>query len=457
MNSLVLIILLVFLINELKCSYDDKIYFLTNFTENYTLNKSSLHYNFNNVKHNFSYKLNDNLYDDKIKIKTKPEKILFGNIKFLKNGTMLRNIPREDDTIKDTFIKYADYKSKDFESWPNFDFNNFTENNISCEGFISIIAFELDDEENIYILDEGNSNCPIMLYKFNSKGKNLENYTIYNNNSLNMLLTDLAIDIINDYAYISYSYISNKEIEIGFLSKNLDNPKEETKQIKISDNKLKYDEQYNIKNDFIDKNFPNVKKKLISITLSCDGDVLFFCPLLSRMIYSISTDKLRESKKESIFKNDVNEGYKNDASPAMISSNLGNLYLSALEKNVIYFAGQIDNDFSIFDYRAIDEIMGVPNMEWPMKMSITDGMLYIICKNIITNEKDANNFTLITTIYQASIDKEKSYIYKCAGLIYVWNNMSYFIWILFILIVCFALVFVFIGNQEDKDINKKND
>ena len=141
----------------------------------------------------------------------------------------------------------------------------------------------------------------------------------------------------------------------------------------------------------------------------------------------------------------------------MISSNLGNLYLSALEKNVIYFAGQIDNDFSIFDYRAIDEIMGVPNMGWPMKMSITDGMLYIICKNITTNEKDANNFTLITTIYQASIDKEKSYIYKCAGLIYVWNNMSYFIWILFILIVCFALVFVFIGNQEDKDINKKND
>ena len=92
-----------------------------------------------------------------------------------------------------------------------------------------------------------------------------------------------------------------------------------------------------------------------------------------------------------------------------------------------------------------------------MKMSITDGILYIICKNIATDEEDEDKNKHITTIYKASIDKEKSYIYKYAELIYVWNNMSYFIWILFILIVCFALFFVFIGSQKDKDINKKND
>ena len=99
-------------------------------------------------------KLIDNLYDDNKTINTKSEKLLFGNIKFLKNGTMLRNIPREDYTIKDTFIKYAHYNSKENESWPNNDFNNYNKIFNSCEGFISIIAFELDDEENIYILDE---------------------------------------------------------------------------------------------------------------------------------------------------------------------------------------------------------------------------------------------------------------------------------------------------------------
>ena len=71
----------------------------------------------------------------------------------------------------------------------------------------------------------------MILYKFNSKGKNFDNYTIYYNNSLNMLLTDLAIDIINDYAYIWYSYFSNGGIEIGFLSKNLDDPGEKTKDM----------------------------------------------------------------------------------------------------------------------------------------------------------------------------------------------------------------------------------
>ena len=64
---------------------------------------------------------------------------------------MSRNIPREDDTIKDTFIKNTDYKSKDNESWPIFDFKNYNQNFNSFEGFILIIVFELDDEENIYI------------------------------------------------------------------------------------------------------------------------------------------------------------------------------------------------------------------------------------------------------------------------------------------------------------------
>lgn len=447
-------ILLVFLINILKCSYDDKIYFVKNFTENYELKNSKLEYYINNENKNILYEL----FNENKTSNTKLEKFLFGNIKFLKNGTMLRNIPREDYTIKDTFLKYNDYTNENKnESWPNADYNNYNKSSNTCECFISIIGFELDDKENIYLLDEGNQKCPIILYKFNSEGKNLENFTILENNSLNMFLTDLVIDKINDYAYISYSYISDShEIEVGFLAKDLDNPKEEIKNIILSGNKIKYDEHYNIKNYFIENNFPNITKKLISITLSCDGDILFFCPLLSRMIYSISTNKLRKQKIYIIDKSDINEGYKDDASSAIIYSNVGNLYLTALEKNIIYMAGQIDKDFSIFDYRGIDEIKGEPGMGWPTKMSITDGTLYIISKNIINDKEDENKIKLITSIYKTSIDKENSYVYQCAGLIYEWDNLSCYIWIIFLFVVCFVLVFVCIGNQEDININKKN-
>ena len=141
----------------------------------------------------------------------------------------------------------------------------------------------------------------------------------------------------------------------------------------------------------------------------------------------------------------------------MISSNLGNLYLNGLEKKVIYIAGQIDKDLTTFDYKGVDkrEKENDEDICWPTRMSIYDGDLYIICKNIKDNN-DNDTFTLITEVFNLSIYKEKSYVYKCAGIGQKWDWEIYIVWIIFIAIVIFVLVFVFIGNKEDKNINKKD-
>jgi hypothetical protein len=149
----------------------------------------------------------------------------------------------------------------------------------------------------------------------------------------------------------------------------------------------------------------------------------------------------------------VNEAYKNDATSSLVSSNLGNLYLTGIEENnTIYVAGQIDNDLTIFNYKGIEKIKG-NGMHFQTDLSISNGTLYIICKDIIHND---DNFTVFTNVYLTNIDKEKSYVYKCAGLSFKWDFKSYIIWGIFLFIVCFVLVFVFIENKEDKDINKKN-
>lgn len=428
-------ILIIFLIFKFICSDDNpQIEFCFEFEDKYK----------NNSDNSFIY-----------------PNFLFGNIKFLDDNNIFYNIPRNKEytSINNnaTFVKLNVTNNRDikYEFWPNETYNDLS-NMESCHGFVSIIAFEFDNNNNIYLLDEGNDNCPIILYKFNSEREILENYTIFENKTESLNIIDFVLDKVNNYIYISFYNNTDNidyEYEEGFIIKKLEKDNKEAKIIFFEDEKLKYDKEYKFSKD---NNFTDITKKLISTTLSCDGDVLFFAPISSRMIYSIKTKKLRKIKNNIIKIDDVNESYKNDASSAMISSNLGNLYLNGLEKDVIYIAGQIDKDLTIFDYKGVDKREKSDELEmgWPTKMSIYDGHLYIICKN--TEENNDDTFSLKTQVFKLSIYKEKSYVYKCAGIGQKWDWETYSVWILFVAIVIFVLVFVFIGNKEDKVINKKD-
>lgn len=434
-------ILIIFLNFKYNCSDDNPtIQFYFDFNITYEINS----YNSNNSNNSYIY----------------PDNLLFGNIKFLDDNNIFYNIPRNNNNSINnsaTFVK-LNRTSGEYECWPNETYNKLS-NMESCDGFVSIIAFEFDNNNNIYLLDEGNDICPIILYKFNSERERLENYTIFENKTERLNIIDFVLDKVNNYIYISfYNNTDNidSEYEEGFIIKKLDKDTKEANIVFLEDEKLKFDKEYKFSNNFTDNNFQDINKKLISTTLSCDGDVLFFAPISSRMIYSIKTKKLRKLKNNVIKIDDVNESYKNDASSAMVSSNLGNLYLNGLEKGVIYIAGQIDKDLTIFDYKGVDkrEKNDEREMDWPSKMSIYDGNLYIICKNIVKNNGDT--FYLITQVFKLSIYKEKSYVYKCAGIGQKWDWETYSVWILFVAIVIFVLVFVFIGNKEDKVINKKD-
>lgn len=377
-------------------------------------------------------------------------KILFKNIKFF-NNYYYRNIPRR--SYSDSNTTFEKYINTTFVPWPdNYNDNkNFT----NCSAFISIISFEFDDENNIYLLDEGKGKCSIKIIKFNSTGHIPTIYNIFKRDNENINLTNFIIDKINNYFYIPFTSSSGDEYNVGIFIKNIEND-EDTKTKILKNTKHLFEEKYtNYTDIFMKYNISDKildQKILINFALSCDAEYLLISSLSSRMIYSISTEKLRESKGEISI--EINkEAYKNDISSALISSNLGNLYLTGLENNLIYMAGQIEYDLSIFDFKILDQIGNNSNMnEFPTDLSISNGNLSIKYINIF--EKDENVTLFKTKIYTIQIDKEQSYIFKCGGLIYIWNWKAYIIWGFFGIIFCLIFAFVYVGNQQDIDINK---
>ena len=147
----------------------------------------------------------------------------------------------------------------------------------------------------------------------------------------------------------------------------------------------------------------------------------------------------------------INEAYKNDASSSLIISNMGNLYFSGIEQNVIYIIAQIDNDLSEFDYRSFGKIEIDEDISYISKISLANGVLYLTAKTFLSD----GNFKseLIKIEIEEGNSYEKSYMNRCSGLIYKYDWKSYSVWIIFCLIVIFIVVFVLVENKQDFDIN----
>ena len=139
---------------------------------------------------------------------------------------------------------------------------------------------------------------------------------------------------------------------------------------------------------------------------------------------------------------------------------MGNLYFIGLEKNLVYISDLVDDKLYGFNYKGLRNISFnksfIKEKFLPIKITINNGYLYVLSNGYSTNENKILQFKNNYTIYYALINKDKPYIFSCAGLKYQWQPQSYIIWGIFLIIVIFVLVFVVIGNKQDKDINIKN-
>ena len=122
--------------------------------------------------------------------------------------------------------------------------------------------------------------------------------------------------------------------------------------------------------------FPSyVKFASDGIALSADGSRLFYCPLASRHLYSVSTALLRNSKAaESLVENSVIDHGEKGMSDGLEADAQGRVYVTLPEQNAI--ARRLPN--SLYQTVVRD-----PRLLWPDTMSIAnDGYLYVISNQL---------------------------------------------------------------------------
>ena len=129
--------------------------------------------------------------------------------------------------------------------------------------------------------------------------------------------------------------------------------------------------------------FPGyVKFASDGIALSADGSRLFYCPLASRHLYSVSTALLRNSKAaESLVENSVIDHGEKGMSDGLEADAQGRVYVTLPEQNAI--ARRLPN--SLYQTVVRD-----PRLLWPDTMSIAnDGYLYVT-SNQLQRQKGYN-------------------------------------------------------------------
>jgi Gluconolactonase len=112
------------------------------------------------------------------------------------------------------------------------------------------------------------------------------------------------------------------------------------------------------------------------IAISADGERLYYCPLASRRLYSVSVDALCDRSRDdaAVAATVVDEGDKGTGSGGLESDAAGNLYLTAYEHNAV-LRRTPDGRY--------ETVVHDPRLLWPDTLSVaTNGYLYVTANQL---------------------------------------------------------------------------
>jgi sugar lactone lactonase YvrE len=119
-----------------------------------------------------------------------------------------------------------------------------------------------------------------------------------------------------------------------------------------------------------------VKMGADGIAISADGARLYYCPLASRRLYSVSVDALveRSLDDEAVAATVINEGDKGGAADGLESDADGHIYATNYEHNAI-LRRQGDREW--------ETVVHDPRLLWPDTLSVaTDGYIYVTANQL---------------------------------------------------------------------------
>ena len=401
------------------------------------------------------------LYEEKSKKYAFPNTIRFNN-----KGTLFISVPRHlfgdeiDSYIPGTFNSLVNGKLK---PWPNQKENDYNKGRIH-----SIVGFEIDLEGNMYLLNhKKNKKRELLIYNQNGILKNFYNLNdVTKHKDHESFLSNIVLDLTYNFAYIS---------DTGKISK--EDYKEDDLEYNTKSNLIVLNLKNKVALKFMQKHvstLPDINHKkvnnkinidnigLYGLALSCDKRFLYYSPVKSNKLYSVSTFYLQEER--TIRDKDIQEYDKKTAGFEFISSARGLFYYTSIEENSI-LVNFYERIFSFENLRSIryGEILD-KNIPVSIAFNGTSGYLYYLVNrhNIFVDDNlekeldiNQNNFF----IYKVKTN-DRSYLYPCNIYSYIPNSSWIFIIGFALLLSYFVLnliQFIVKLSPKEKEITKHNE
>jgi sugar lactone lactonase YvrE len=301
------------------------------------------------------------------------------------SGRIFVNFPRWGDRVEYTV---AEVRNGQTVAYPNSEINRAS-NTDPSKSLISVQSVVVDPRDRLWILDTGSINfAPIQPGAAKLIGVDLQQNRIFktilfpSNVALpTTYLNDIRFDLRRGKAGMAFITDSSDKGANGIIAVDLDSGKSwrrlnDHPSTKAVPNFLPSVEGMPIASQETGKAPQPLKIGIDGIAISADGKQLFYCPLASRRLYSVSADALADPQQldEQVASTVVDLGEKGGGSDGLESDAQNRIYLSNYEQNAIQRR---------LPDGKIERLVNDPRMLWPDTLSIArDGYLYFTANQL---------------------------------------------------------------------------
>lgn len=339
--------------------------------------------------------------------------------------------------------------------WPNAQENDFN------TGYLhSVVGFEIDLNGRIWVLNHRPNSRT--LYVYSSEGVLIDFLDLTSPTTHKFhtsYLSNIVLDLNSDYVYIADTGIIDPTTYAGNLT-DLTKTKSNILVVNL-ENKfiikiLQKDTSSKPELNYESKSGQNIKNiGIYGLALSCDKKTLYYAPLKSDHLYSVSTGNLANEFAVRTL-DDIKKYNKKMASLEFTSSARGIFYYTAVDDNSVFinFYERVLT-FNI-TRKCGHNVTEVPETieEFPMSLAFngtTGNLFYLVNKhNIFLNKNltDKIDETKINFYIMKTYVNDRSYLFSCNNFYYMPNHF-------WIIILMMSLVLSYSLILMTKELNKE--
>lgn len=301
------------------------------------------------------------------------------------SGRIFVNFPRWGDAVEYTV---AEVKDGQTVAYPNAQINRPDPNNLSGS-FVSVQSVVVDPLDRLWILDTGSINfAPTQPGGPKLIGVDLAQNRIFKTIEFpqgvalpTTYLNDVRFDLRRGTAGIAFITDSSDKGPNGIIVVDLDSGRSwrqlnDHPSTKAIPNFLPSVEGIPIANRELGQPLKPIAIGSDGIAISADGERLFYCPLASRRLYSVSVDALVDEQpaESEVAETVIDHGEKGGASDGLESDAQNRIYLTNYEQSAIQRR---------LPDGTIESLVHDPRVLWPDTLSVaSDGYLYFIANQL---------------------------------------------------------------------------